>query len=99
MVNRLVVAVLSYLALLLCGASAGFAAGPATPYDFLRFGAIDPQTNGRFGDRMKDAGDLDGDGVGEVVAEGTYYESNDYAVYKRELGRWRPVYKGGGGGC
>ena len=43
--------------------------------------------------------DLDGDGVGEVVVEGTYYESNDYVVYKREQGRWRPVYQGGGGGC
>jgi hypothetical protein len=43
--------------------------------------------------------DLDGDGVGEVVAEGTYYESNDYVVYKRQQGRWRPVYQGGGGGC
>jgi hypothetical protein len=37
--------------------------------------------------------------VGEVVVEGTYYESNDYVVYKRERGRWRPVYQGGGGGC
>ncbi|HEX8147826.1 MAG TPA: hypothetical protein VF591_11655 [Pyrinomonadaceae bacterium] len=43
--------------------------------------------------------DLDGDGVGEVIAEGTYYESNDYVIYKRQQGRWRPVYKGGGGGC
>ena len=76
MVNRLVVAVLSFLALLLGGASAGFAAGPATPYDFLRFGAIDPQTNGRFGDRMKDAGDLDGDGVGDVWI----------GVYDRDIG-------------
>jgi len=30
---------------------------------------------------------------------GSYYESNDYAIYKRQQGRWRPVYKGGGGGC
>jgi len=53
-----------------------------------------------FADRhFVDQLDLDGDGVGEVVVEGTYYESNDYAVYKREQGRWRPVYKGGGGGC
>ena len=43
--------------------------------------------------------DFDGDGVGEVVAEGTYYESNDYVIYKRQQGRWKPVYKGGGGGC
>lgn len=43
--------------------------------------------------------DFDGDGVGEVIAMGTYYESNDYVIYKRQQGRWRPVYKGGGGGC
>ncbi|MFL6334402.1 MAG: hypothetical protein ACJ754_13895 [Pyrinomonadaceae bacterium] len=43
--------------------------------------------------------DFDGDGVGEVIAEGVYYESNDYVIYKRQQGRWRPVYKGGGGGC
>jgi hypothetical protein len=43
--------------------------------------------------------DFDGDGVGEVVAEGTYYESYDYVIYQRQQGRWRPVYKGGGGGC
>jgi hypothetical protein len=55
---------------------------------------------GEFADRhFVDQLDLDGDGVGEVVAEGTYYESNDYVVYKRQQGRWRPVYQGGGGGC
>ncbi|HEY0173144.1 MAG TPA: hypothetical protein VGB98_19200 [Pyrinomonadaceae bacterium] len=55
---------------------------------------------GEYADRhFVDQVDLDGDGVGEVVVEGTYYESNDYAVYKKEQGRWRPVYKGGGGGC
>lgn len=43
--------------------------------------------------------DLDGDGVAEVVAEGFYYESNDYVIYKRRQGRWLSVYQGGGGGC
>lgn len=55
---------------------------------------------GEYADRhFIDQLDLDGDGVGEVVAEGTYYESNDYVIYKRQQGRWRPVYQGGGGGC
>jgi hypothetical protein len=55
---------------------------------------------GEYADRRYiDQVDLDGDGVGEVVAEGTYYESNDYVIYKRQQGRWRPVYQGGGGGC
>ncbi len=55
---------------------------------------------GEYADRhFVDQLDLDGDGVGEVIAEGTYYESNDYVVYKRQQGRWRPVYQGGGGGC
>ena len=57
-------------------AGAGVAATPATPYDFLGFGAIDPQANGRFGDRMKDAGDIDGDGVGDVWI----------GVYDRDIG-------------
>jgi hypothetical protein len=55
---------------------------------------------GDYADRhFVDQLDFDGDGVGEVVAEGTYYESNDYVIYKRQQGRWRPVYQGGGGGC
>lgn len=48
---------------------------------------------------LVDAVDLDGDGTAEVIAEGHYYESNDYVIYKRQAGTWRPVYKGGGGGC
>jgi hypothetical protein len=55
---------------------------------------------GEYADRRYvDQVDLDGDGVGEVVVEGTYYESNDYVIYKKQQGRWRPVYQGGGGGC
>jgi hypothetical protein len=57
-------------------------------------------SEGEYADRhFVDQVDLDGDGVGEVVAEGTYYESNDYVVYQRRQGRWRAVYQGGGGGC
>lgn len=48
---------------------------------------------------LVDVIDLDGDGVAEVIAEGSYYESNDYVIYKRQAGTWRPIYKGGGGGC
>ena len=43
--------------------------------------------------------DIDGDGTAEVVAAGTYYESNDYVIYAKSRGAWREVYKGGGGGC
>ena len=49
--------------------------------------------------RLVDQVDLDGDGVAEVIAEGHYYESNDYIIYKKQQGRWRSVYQGGGGGC
>jgi hypothetical protein len=49
--------------------------------------------------RLVDQLDIDGDGIAEVVAAGHYYESNDYIVYKKRQGRWREVYKGGGGGC
>jgi hypothetical protein len=53
-----------------------------------------------FEDRLfVDQLDFDGDGVGEVVVMGSYYESNDYIIYQRQQGRWRPVYRGGGGGC
>ena len=41
-------------------------ASSSTPYDFARVAAFDPQPEGRFGDRMKSAGDLNGDGVGDV---------------------------------
>jgi hypothetical protein len=57
-------------------------------------------SEGEYADRsFVDQVDLDGDGVGEVIAEGSYYESNDYVVYKKQQGRWRGVYQGGGGGC
>lgn len=46
-----------------------------------------------------DAVDLNLDGTAEVIAEGSYYESNDYVIYQRQAGKWRPIYKGGGGGC
>jgi hypothetical protein len=49
--------------------------------------------------RLVDQLDIDGDGIAEVVAAGHYYESNDYIIYKKRQGRWREVYKGGGGGC
>ena len=49
--------------------------------------------------RLVDALDLDGDGAAEVIAGGSYYESNDYFVYKKTRAGWRVVYQGGGGGC
>lgn len=49
--------------------------------------------------KFVDQVDIDGDGVAEVIAGGGYYESNDYIIYKRQAGSWRPVYQGGGGGC
>jgi hypothetical protein len=49
--------------------------------------------------KFVDQVDIDGDGVAEVIAGGGYYESNDYIIYKKQAGSWRPVYQGGGGGC
>jgi hypothetical protein len=69
--------------------------GFKTAWEWFHKGAEDGYEDRHFVDQV----DFDGDGVGEVVAEGTYYESNDYVIYKRQQGRWRPVYKGGGGGC
>jgi hypothetical protein len=66
-----------------------------TGWEWFHKGYEDGYEDRHFVDQL----DFDGDGVGEVVALGTYYESNDYVIYKRQQGRWRPVYKGGGGGC
>ena len=49
--------------------------------------------------RLVDALDLDGDGTAEVIVQGGYYESHDYIIYRKERGRWRVAYQGGGGGC
>jgi hypothetical protein len=49
--------------------------------------------------RLVDVLDLDGDGTAEVIAQGIYYESHDYFIYKKQRGAWRVVYQGGGGGC
>jgi hypothetical protein len=48
---------------------------------------------------LVDVVDLDGDHIAEVIAESSFYESNDYVIYKRQAGTWRPIYEGGGGGC
>lgn len=66
-----------------------------TAWEWFHQGSEDSYEDRHFVDQV----DLDGDGVGEVIVMGSYYESNDYAIYKRQQGRWRPVYKGGGGGC
>ncbi len=47
-------------------ATGALGATPSTVYDVTRVAAFDRQAEGRFGDRMKSAGDLDGDGVGDV---------------------------------
>ena len=49
--------------------------------------------------RLVDVLDLDGDGTAEVIAEGHTIENNEYIIYKRQAGAWRPVYRGGGGGA
>jgi hypothetical protein len=66
-----------------------------TAWEWFHKGSEDAYEDRHFLDQL----DFDGDGVGEVIAEGTYYESYDYVIYQRQQGRWRPVFKGGGGGC
>ena len=66
-----------------------------TAWEWFHKGFEDAYEDRHFVDQV----DFDGDGVGEIIAMGSYYESNDYVIYKRQQGRWRPVYKGGGGGC
>lgn len=49
--------------------------------------------------KLVDQIDLDQDGMAEVVTMTTYYESNNYQIYKRQKGKWTVIYQGGGGGC
>ncbi len=46
-----------------------------------------------------DVADVDADGAAEVVVKWEYYESWNYGIMRRENGRWREIYRGGGGGC
>ena len=45
--------------------------------------------------RLVDQLDIDGDGIGEVIAQSSYYESTDFTIYKKVKGVWRSVYQGG----
>ncbi len=45
--------------------------------------------------RLLDVLDLDSDGVAEVFAMSSYYESTDFSIYKKVRGVWRSVYTGG----
>jgi hypothetical protein len=45
--------------------------------------------------RLIDVLDLDGDGLAEVFAMSSYYESTDFTIYKKVKGVWRSVYQGG----
>lgn len=45
--------------------------------------------------RLIDVLDIDGDGVAEVFAINSYYESTDFTIYKKSQGVWRSVYEGG----
>ena len=62
---RALLALAAGLAALVLGAPTAMAATAATPYDTMRLESFEPQAEGRFADRMKSAGDLDRDGVGD----------------------------------
>ncbi len=49
--------------------------------------------------RLVDVVDLDRDGVAEIITVTVYFESADFTIYKKQKGRWRSVYIGGGYGC
>jgi hypothetical protein len=51
---------------------------------------------------LLDGIDLDGDGINEVIISVNDYRSPDdwnYIIYKKQAGRWRSVYSGGGMRC
>ena len=66
MIARISAAVAASVAVLALCAASSLAATPATPFETFALEAPDPQTGGSFGQRMKAAGDLDGDGVADV---------------------------------
>ncbi|MFN8609831.1 MAG: hypothetical protein U0931_19990 [Vulcanimicrobiota bacterium] len=43
--------------------------------------------------------DLDGDGCDEIVLSRQYYEGSDYEILQRRQGKWRSIFRGGGGGA
>ena len=45
----------------------GLGATPGTPYDPLRVESLRPQADGRFAERLARIGDIDGDGVNEIL--------------------------------
>jgi hypothetical protein len=57
---------------------------------FKRGGETDSEVR-----RLIDVLDLDGDGLAEVFATTSYYESTDFTIYKKLRGVWRSVYQGG----
>lgn len=65
-VGRVLAPLLVGAAMWTLGASSALAATSATPYDFFRLPNPDAGPEGRFGDRMRAAGDLDGDGAGDL---------------------------------
>jgi len=64
--HRMNAVVACVVAMLAFGATSSLAATPTTPFGTFRLEAPDPQLGGSFGQRMEAAGDLDGDGVGDV---------------------------------
>lgn len=51
---------------------------------------------------LLDGLDLDGDGIAEVILSVNDYRSPDdwnYVIYKKQRGRWRSIYSGGGMRC
>jgi len=74
MSSRTLVMLATGCAALALGAQSAVAASPSTPFDLSRLGAFEPQPDGRFADRMKSAGDLDGDKVGDLWISAYNYD-------------------------
>ncbi len=56
------------------------------PFDVIRLAASEPQDGARFGDRMKSAGDLDGDGAGDFWVAAYSYDVGANQPIRREAG-------------
>jgi Ca2+-binding RTX toxin-like protein len=65
-VLRIFVAGALVLGMLSVGVSIASAAAPSTPYSVGNIGSPDPQAEGRWGERLVPAGDLNGDNVNDI---------------------------------
>jgi hypothetical protein len=68
--------------------------------DFMQWQAYQPPPEGFLSSiDFVDQLDVDGDGMGEIVAVQGGFDAYAYLIFKKTAGRWREVYQGMGDAC